>query len=90
MKIVKKLQGIVVKLSNANTASVEVSRKVAHPKYNKLYIKSNKHLVDFEGELAVGDFVEISSIKPVSKMKSFKVTNVIKKAKQLSQIEEAI
>lgn len=90
MKIVKKLQGKVLKLSNANTASIEVSRKVAHPKYNKLYTISKKFLVDYEGELTVGDIVEIESVKPISKFKSFKVAKVIEKIRQLSDVEEAV
>lgn len=88
MKIVKKLQGRVVKLSNANTASVEVSRKVAHPKYNKLYTVSKKFLVDYKGDLTVGDVVEIESVKPISKFKSFRVAKVIEKIKQLPEAQE--
>lgn len=88
MKIVKKLQGRVIKLSNLNTASVEVSRKVAHPKYNKLYTVSKKFLVDYSGDLSVGDVVEIESVKPISKFKSFKVGKILESVKQISEAQE--
>lgn len=88
MKIEKKLQGVVVKLSDKSTASVEVVRKVAHSKYHKFYKISKKYLVDYEDGLNVGDTVEITSVKPISKNKSFKVSKVLKGNQQLSRVQE--
>jgi len=87
---IKKLTGIVINISGKNTAIVQVSRLVRHAKYQKIYKKSKNFLIDFKGELSKGDKVEIVSVKPMSKKKSFKLNKVIEKVVHLSEVEEDI
>lgn len=73
----KKLIGIVLNDKMDKTKVVEVTRVTRHPLYHKLFKKSKKFLVDDEKGLAkVGDVVEITETKPLSKNKSFKITKV--------------
>ncbi|OGH03037.1 MAG: 30S ribosomal protein S17 [Candidatus Levybacteria bacterium RIFCSPHIGHO2_01_FULL_37_17] len=75
----KKLEGNIVSLKMANTAVVEITRKVAHPLYKKLMKRSKKFKADTAGlNLEVGQKVKIGAIKKMSKDKYFKVLEVIK------------
>lgn len=61
------------------TAVVEITRTTSHPLYKKLLKKSKKYKVDTGGlTVSVGDSVEISQIRPISKEKHFKISEVIK------------
>ena len=78
----KKLQGKVISLKMARTATVEVERMWKHPVYKKAVKRSKKYACDFNPEeikLALGDTVEIMETVPVSKTKRFKVVNKIEK-----------
>jgi len=78
----KKLQGKVISLKTANTATVSVERKWAHPLYQKLVRRSKKYACDFDAkliELVLNDVVEIQETRPLSKTKRFKVVKKIGK-----------
>jgi small subunit ribosomal protein S17 len=78
----KKLQGKVTSLKTANTATVSVERKWAHPLYQKLVRRSKKYACDFDAkliELVLNDVVEIQETRPLSKTKRFKVVKKIGK-----------
>jgi len=67
-------KGVVVKTAMKDTATVEVSRYVKHPKYKKYQVRTKKYLVHDEGNTAqVGDTVTIVACRPISKMKRFKL-----------------
>ena len=75
----KTLIGKIISLKMNNTVVIEVTRRVAHPLYRKLLKKSSKFKVDANGHsLNLGDNVKIVSIRPMSKEKYFKVSEVIK------------
>ena len=68
----KTFKGVVVKTAMKDTATVEVSRYVMHPKYKKYYNQSKKFLVHDAGNSAqVGDKVTIRETKPISRRKRF-------------------
>jgi small subunit ribosomal protein S17 len=68
----KLLRGIVVKTAMKDTATVEVSRYVKHPKYKKYLRRAKKYLVHDPGNTAVvGQTVEIRETRPISKRKHF-------------------
>jgi len=73
----KMLVGIVNKIIDNKTISVTISRKVPHSLYKKVIKINKKYLVDKEREtvLCVGDSVQISQTKPVSKRKKWAVVN---------------
>jgi small subunit ribosomal protein S17 len=65
-------RGTVVKAAMKDTATVEVSRYVKHPKYKKYQVRTKKYLVHDPGNSAkVGDEVTIVASRPISKRKSF-------------------
>lgn len=68
------LRGTVVSSKMSDTCTVAVERYVKHPKYKKYLRRTKKFLVHDEGNTAkVGDKVEITETRPISKRKSFKL-----------------
>ena len=72
----KTLRGVVVSDKMTNTAVVEVSRYVKHPKYKK-YLKSTKRYKAHnpENRAKVGEKVTIRSTRPLSKEKHFEIVS---------------
>lgn len=74
----RKLTGVVSSDAQDKTITVVVSRSVTHPKYGKRYTVTKKFAAhDEKNEAHVGDKVEISETRPVSKRKSFALTKII-------------
>ena len=79
----RKKQGTIVSVKNDKTVVVRTDRYVAHPKYGKRYRISKKfHAHDEKNEASVGDIVEISETRPVSKLKCWKLNKIISKSAQ--------
>lgn len=75
-----KKKGKVISDKPDKTIIVEVERLVKHPLYRKYIRKKKKFYAhDESNEAAIGDIVEISSIKPVSKLKRWKLDKILKK-----------
>lgn len=80
-KTVRTLQGKVVSDKRDKTVTVLVERKVKHPLYGKVIRRSSKiHAHDEQNQYGVGDVVIISESRPLSKTKSWVVTELIEKA----------
>ena len=63
------------------SAVVLIERKVKHPIYGKFMKKSTKlHIHDEDNECGIGDTVQISECRPLSKTKSWKLVKVVEKA----------
>ena len=63
------------------SAVVLIERKVKHPIYGKFMKKSTKiHIHDENNECGVGDTVQISECRPISRTKSWKLVKVVEKA----------
>lgn len=60
------------------TATVEVERIVAHPIYKKRLKKTKKYQVHDELGAKEGQEVKFVATKPISKLKKWKVIEVIK------------
>lgn len=74
----KTLQGTVVKNGNNKTVVVTVPRFVKHPKYQKFFKSEKKYQAhDEENVFKVGDKVEMTETRPISKTKRFVVTKKI-------------
>lgn len=68
------LRGTVVAAKMQDTCTVAVERYVKHPKYKKYLRRTKKYLVHDAGNTAkVGDKVEITEVRPISKRKSFEL-----------------
>ena len=66
------------------TVTVLVERRVKHPIYDKVVIKSNKyHAHDEANECKTGDLVEIKATRKLSKLKAWRVVRVVEKAKEV-------
>ena len=75
------LIGRVVSDKMEKTVTVLVERKVKHPMYGKIMVRSKKYHAHNEGNSAkAGDLVEIVETRPVSRTKTWAVTTVLEKA----------
>ena len=77
----KTIIGKVTANSTDKTITVQFDRRKTHPVYQKQYTVSKKFLAhDENNEAAVGDTVEISSVAPISKRKTWKMIRIVEKA----------
>jgi small subunit ribosomal protein S17 len=75
------LVGRVVSDKMEKTVTVLVERKVKHPMYGKVMVRSKKYHAHNEGNSAkAGDLVEIVETRPISRTKAWAVTSVLEKA----------
>ena len=75
------LIGRIVSDKRAKTVTVLVERRTAHELYGKIVGHSSKyHAHDEKGEYKMGDIIEISESRPLSKTKNWVVTRLVQKA----------
>lgn len=75
---VRAVIGRVVSNKMDKTASVLVERLVKHPVYGKYVKRSTKFLVhDENNQCQEGDIVSITSCRPISKNKAFRLVEVV-------------
>lgn len=73
-KVIRTKKGIVVSDKMDKTVVVSVDRIKEHPLYKKKYTVSKKYKADDqENQYKVGDVVEITGTRPISKDKKYKV-----------------
>jgi small subunit ribosomal protein S17 len=74
--------GQVTSTKMSKTIVVEVIMKKAHPLYKRVIAKNKKFYAHDEQNTArVGDFVEIEETRPLSRLKRWRLKNVIQRAK---------
>ncbi len=77
----KELIGQVVSTKMAKTIVVEVRRQKAHPLYRRVVARSSKFYAHDEKQTAhVGDFVRIEETRPLSRLKRWKLKEVLKRS----------
>lgn len=83
-------QGTITGTAMQSTVTVTVHRRVAHDLYKKSFRISRKFLADTNGhdDLAVGDEVVIEECRPISKRKSFRVKEVVKRVPRVSEMSD--
>lgn len=75
----RELVGKVVSDKMEKTIVVMVERSVRHPKYGKIIRKRKKfHAHDEQGTAREGDTVRIRETSPISKLKTWKLVDVMK------------
>ena len=75
-------QGVVVSAANDKTIVVMVEERKPHPIYKKMMTTTKKfHAHDEKNECGVGDTVSIMETRPLSKMKRWRLVEIIEKAK---------
>jgi small subunit ribosomal protein S17 len=73
--------GEVVSTKMQKTIVVEVTMKKAHPLYKRVISRSKKFYVhDEENKALVGDVVRIEETRPMSKLKRWRLTDVIRRS----------
>jgi small subunit ribosomal protein S17 len=83
-KVTRTFVGKIVSDKRAKTVTVLVERRTMHELYGKIVGKSSKyHAHDEKGEYKMGDVVEITESRPISKTKSWVVTRLVKKAESV-------
>ena len=74
--------GRVVSDKMEKSISVAVDRQVKHPIYGKFITKTTKYMAhDENNEAGIGDTVRIMSTRPLSKRKSWRLVEIVEKAK---------
>ena len=75
-------QGVVVSAASDKTCVVRVQERKQHPLYKKMITQSKKlHAHDEQNEAGVGDVVTITETRPLSKMKRWRLVEIVEKAK---------
>jgi small subunit ribosomal protein S17 len=70
--------GVVIANKMAKTVTVQVTRKMRHPKYGKVFERSQKFFAhDETDELQIGQKVRIMETRPLSKLKRWRVVEVL-------------
>ncbi len=74
--------GIVVSNKMDKTVIVAVERKQKHPKYGKMIKLTKKFYAhDEKNECSEGDIVKIMETRPLSKLKRWRLVEIIEKVK---------
>jgi len=82
VKNTRTLVGKVVSDKRAKTITVLIERRTKHELYGKIVARTSKyHAHDENNECRLGDVVEISESRPISKTKAWVVTRMVDKAR---------
>jgi small subunit ribosomal protein S17 len=75
-------EGLVVSTGMDKTAVVATVERVRHPRYFKTVQRTKKLYVhDQNNELNVGDRVRVAETRPLSKLKRWRLVEVVERAK---------
>jgi len=78
----KSRQGIVVSTAGEKTCVVKVEERKKHALYGKMITISKKfHAHDENNDAGVGDTVVIMETRPLSKLKHWRLLEIVEKAK---------
>lgn len=78
----KERTGVVVSNKMKSTIVIAVKRKVKHPIYGKFVNKTSKFYAHDESNTCnIGDTVRIMETRPLSKLKNWRLVEIIERAK---------
>jgi small subunit ribosomal protein S17 len=78
----KERQGVVVSDKQDKTIIVRVERRTTHPLYGKTITVNKKyHVHDEANEAGLGDTVRIAETRPMSKLKRWRLAEIVERAK---------
>jgi len=84
----KERTGEVVSNKMSRTIVVRVTRRHPHPVFKKVITSYNKFYVhDEKQEAKVGDRVRIVETRPISKLKRWRLVEVVERAPELNPVE---
>jgi small subunit ribosomal protein S17 len=77
--------GVVTSAKMQKTIVVKVTRTVSHPLYRRVLRTSKKYYAhDENGDARVGDTVRIASTRPLSKLKRWRLVEVVGKSTRVA------
>lgn len=80
-RVRKVMRGMVMSNKMDKTIIVQVDRKVRHPLYEKFVSKRTKlYAHDDKAEANIGDIVELTQTRPLSKLKRWRLLRIVQKA----------
>ncbi len=83
----KEVVGEVVANRMAKTIVVQVTRKKAHPFYGRVVARNKKFYAhDEKNEAHVGDVVRLEETRPLSKLKRWKLKDIVRKTALVPEI----
>ena len=75
-------EGLVTSNAMDKTAVVTVSTRKPHPRYRKTMARTTRLYVhDEENTLKVGDRVRVAETRPLSKLKRWRIVEILERAK---------
>ena len=75
-------EGLVVSNDMDKTAVVAVTERVRHPRYDKTVQRTKRlYAHDDDNSLRVGDRVRVAETRPTSRLKRWRVVEVLERAK---------
>jgi small subunit ribosomal protein S17 len=81
----QELQGVVTSTKMQKTIVVKVTRAVQHPLYRRVVRHAKKYYAhDETGEAKVGDTVQIVSTRPLSKLKRWRLKEVLQRSTRVA------
>ena len=86
----KELIGHVVSNRMKKTIVVQVVRQKAHPLYSRVISKAKKFYAhDEKNEAHIGDVVRLEETRPLSKLKRWRLKEVVRKTKLVTELATA-
>ena len=83
----KELIGYVVSNRMQKTIVVEVIRRKSHPLYSRVISKAKKYYAhDEKNEAHTGDWVRLEETRPLSKLKRWRVKEIIRKTALVPEV----
>ena len=87
----KELIGKVVSNKMTKTIVVEVTRKKEHALYGRVIsVRKKFYAHDEKNEAHIGDFVRIAETRPLSKLKRWKLKDIVRKAALVPEAETEV
>ncbi len=82
--------GIVTSNKMQKTVVVTVTRQTTHPLYKRVVRRSKNFMAhDEKGDCRVGDTVRIEETRPLSRLKRWRVVEVVSRAAQVAPVPES-
>ena len=69
----KTREGVVLSNKMEKTVTVRVDRRMPHPRYGKVIVRSKKYYAHTDKPLEIGAQVKIEETRPLSKLKRWRV-----------------
>ncbi len=85
------LTGVVTSAKADKTITVTVTSRETHPIYKKQYTVSRKYAAhDENNEAGAGDTVVIAETRPISKTKTWKLEQIVEKARDAVELRDEV